>query len=107
MIGYPKYLNTKEDYLYVKENFPREDWEADFQLLLDTRMAWLSVGRLETPDAGITDETHKIVTVGDTDMSMGPVQYYQYKYREDPNCTLLRLGFTVSEVEAVLMQQTF
>ena len=38
MKGYPKNLNTKFDYLYVKENFKRELWEKDFQNLLDTRM---------------------------------------------------------------------
>jgi hypothetical protein len=102
VIGYPKYLNTKEDYLYVKDNFPREEWETDFQLLLDTRMAWLNVGQINPPEEGITDETHKVVTVGEDDMSMGPIQYYQYEYKEDPNCTLLRLGFTVVEVETIL-----
>jgi hypothetical protein len=105
MIGYPKYLNTKEDYLYVKDNFPRKDWESDFQRLLDTRMEWLNVGQLESSEAGVTDDTRKVVTVGEDDMSMGAVQHYQYEYREDPNCTLLRLGFTVDEVEAILTSQ--
>ena len=35
MKGVPKYLNTKEDYDYVKANFPREVWEKFYRELLD------------------------------------------------------------------------
>lgn len=100
MIGFPKWFNTKQDYLYVKEHFPREQWLPHFQALLDTRMAWLNVGKLESPEQGITDETHKVVKVGGEDGM--PVEYYQYEYKEDPNCRLLRLGFTVEEVEQII-----
>lgn len=27
MVGFPKHLNTKEDYMYIKENFPTEQWK--------------------------------------------------------------------------------
>ena len=46
MKGYPKNLNTKFDYLYVKENFKKDLWEKDFQNLLDTRMDWFFVKNL-------------------------------------------------------------
>lgn len=101
MVGLPKWLNTREDYLYVKDNFPREQWEPVFRALLDERMAWLNVGRLESEAQGIINETHKVVLCGD-DMPGGEIQYYQYEYREDPNCRLLQLGFTVEEVQQLL-----
>lgn len=100
MVGFPKWLNTKEDYLYVREHFSREQWEPVFQALLDARMAWLNVGQLNSEAEGITDDTHKVVVVGGEDGM--PVQYYQYEYKEDPNCRLFRLGFTVEEVQQLL-----
>ena len=36
MRGYPKNLNTKKDYEYVRANFPAEEWKPDWQKLLDT-----------------------------------------------------------------------
>lgn len=103
MVGFPKWLNTKKDFLYIREHFPREQWQPVFQALLDERMAWLNVGRLESAADGITDETHKVVTVGGDDGT--PVQYYQYEYKEDENCRLFRLGFTVKDVQQLLSQR--
>ena len=52
MKGYPKNLNTKFDYLYVKENFKKDLWEKDFQNLLDTRMDWFFVKNLDSQEEG-------------------------------------------------------
>ena len=41
MVGYPNFLNTKEDYIYVHDNFQKEQWLPDFQALLDTMKDWL------------------------------------------------------------------
>lgn len=101
MVGFPKWLNTKEDYLYVREHFPREQWEPVFRALLDERMQWLNVGQLESEADGVTDETHKVVG-GESDMTEAPAKYYQYEYKEDLNCRLFKLGFTVEEVEQLL-----
>lgn len=67
-------------------------------------MQWLNVGMLESDAQGVTDDTHKVVIVGGEDDGT-PVQYYQYEYKEDPNCKLFRMGFTVSEVEQLVNQQ--
>lgn len=32
MVGYPKSLKTKEDYEYVRNNFPKEMWKKIFRL---------------------------------------------------------------------------
>lgn len=100
MVGFPKWLNTKEDYLYVREHFPREQWEPVFRALLDERMQWLNVGLLESEADGITDETHKVITVDGDNGALK--QYYQYEYKEDRNCRLFRLGFTVEEVKNIV-----
>jgi hypothetical protein len=101
MIGFPRWCNTKEDFIYIREHFPREQWAPQFQALLDARMAWLNVSQLASEVEGITDDTHKVVTVGG-EKDGTPVQYYQYEYREDKNCRLFQLGFTVEEVEGLL-----
>jgi hypothetical protein len=98
MIGFPKHINSKADYLYVKENFPAEQWKPAWQSLLDDQQQWFNVGVI-TGD-GITDATHKVVTAE----AMGDqvAVSYQYELQNDPNCTLLRLGFTAAEVQEAL-----
>ena len=46
MVGYPKSLKTKEDYEYVRNNFPKEMWKKDFQALLDSSYDWFFVEKL-------------------------------------------------------------
>ena len=96
MVGYPKNLNTKEDYEFVRKNFPKEDWQKDFQYLLDTRMDWFNVGALEEGEHGVVDDTHRVVTDEQTE------EKYQYEYKEDPNCRLETLGYTIDEVNKIL-----
>lgn len=102
MEGYPKYLNTKADYIYVKNNFLCENWKPDFQRLLDDRLSWINQG-LTTEVEGITDETHKVIE----NKAMGneeETQYFQFEYTKDVGCKLFRLGFTVAEVEEILQE---
>ena len=101
MYGYPKRLNTKKDYISVKENFPKEQWSKDWQALLDSRMNWFVTGELEREAYGITDETHKVIKE-DPMGEEGETKYYQAELQEDPNCKLFKLGLTVEEVEEAL-----
>ena len=101
MKGYPSQLNSKEDYLYVRENFPREQWLPDFQALLDSYRDWFFVAHLERKEDGITDETHKVVESQGEDEEAAPT-YDQYEFRENPTAKLFRLGFTVAEVEELI-----
>ena len=48
MKGYPQHLNTKADYMYVRANFPREQWLPDFQALLDSTHDWFFEKHLDT-----------------------------------------------------------
>lgn len=95
-----RHLNTKSDYEYVKQNFPAEIWRPRYQALLDDRMQWLNTGKLQTKADGVTiKDKKKIVTDKKDDDTE---EHYQYEYKEDPNCRLNRLGFTVEEVEGIL-----
>lgn len=93
MKGLPKYLNTKEDYLYVKDNFDKSYWEPYFQNLLDTRYDWFAISE----DEYIEDDNHKKVV----DEQEGRIDYFEY--RENENALIYRLGFTVEEVEDILL----
>lgn len=100
MKGYPNILNSKEDYYYVKENFPKELWGKDWQALLDSKDDWFFDHYLAKGEIGITDDTHKV------EIEMGMMgeenKSVQYVLKENPTCKLYRLGFTVEEVEKAI-----
>lgn len=98
MRGFPKTLSSKEDYLYVKEHFDREQWVPEFQALLDARMVWMPTGTVADESAGVTDATRKVVV----DEQADPKTYTQYELQENPDAKIFRLGFTVAEVQAAL-----
>ena len=96
MKGFPKHLNSKQDYIYIRENFPAEQWKPVWQDLLDGQKNWFCVGKLDSKDAGITDSTHKVVeSVNQQDEK---TEYYQYELQKDYSCDMFRLGFTEAEV---------
>ena len=92
MVGSPKYLNTRFDYEYVKDNF--DNWREYWQELYDSRMIWQAVEGPVTPD-----DTHRIIPSQDEDGNPTPI--YQ-ELTLDAHCKLLRLGFTESEVAAAI-----
>ena len=103
MNGFPKTLSTKEDYEYIRQNFPEEQWKPAWQALLDERKNWFKTGDLEKEEDGIVDELHKVESEPDmTDPTGKKRKYYQMELQTDPNCRLKQLGFTVSEVEKAL-----
>lgn len=95
-LSYPTNLETKADYLYVKDFFDKKAWLPDYQALLDNRLVWFNVGKLDTVETGITDELHEVRKIDEI--------YYQYEYKEDPDCKLFKMGFTVDEVEKIIAQ---
>lgn len=52
MIGFPKNLNTKADYEYVRQHFTPELWRPKFQELLDTEKDWFFVKELTSRESG-------------------------------------------------------
>ena len=97
MQGFPKHLNSKFDFEYVRQNFPKEKWQPLFEELLAGQKVWLCVSELA--GEGITDDTHKIVESADTN---GTIKKYQYEYVNDANCLMLRLGYTEQEIINIL-----
>ena len=95
MHGYPKWLNTKEDYIYVADHFDYAQWSPDWQALLDDLYQWQYVKDLASREEGIEDATHRVEEVEDAD---GAVIYQQWEYKKDDHARLYQLGFTEEEV---------
>lgn len=99
MQGFPKHLNSKFDYDYIKINFPRESWTPFFEELLNTQKVWVCAKNLVEGEAGIIDATHKVVENEDMDKT---VKRYQYEYIIDQNSPMIKLGYTEKEIEDIL-----
>ncbi len=100
MRGFPKNLNSKEDYQYVRENFPADEWRPAWKALLDTMSDWFFVKELAEGEAAPEGDTFKVVEsekTGTTEKTRSV-----YELRESPTCKLFRLGFTKQEVEEAL-----
>ena len=65
MKGFPKILNSKEDYLYVREHFPRDEWQPHFQNLLDTMRDWFYERNLGGGEEGVANDKHKVLVYGE------------------------------------------
>jgi len=100
MKGFPKHLNTRFDVEYCLEHYPTETKTFLTQKLTEVKQ-WQVTGKLAEEDAGKTDKTHKIVEVKDK-VTDKVTERYQYEYKDDPNCELFRLGYTVKEAEKLL-----
>jgi hypothetical protein len=97
MIGTPKHLNTRYDWLLFISEFPETNWRPRLERLYDDRMGWLTTGKLAEAETGVTDDTHRVVEIKDE--SGVVVERYQDQYMLDPNCALLRADLTVAEIE--------
>lgn len=100
MKGLPKTLNSKQDYLYLKENTSKEYYVPFFQELLDSRFGWYFEKYIEKEE-GIEDDTHKIVEENNMGESEETI-YAQYVWKENENAKIFRIGFTVEEVEEII-----
>lgn len=96
MRGYPKHLNTRTDYEYVRTHFSKEMWKADFEALLATEKEWYNLGEIE--GTGVEDDTHKVV------VDEKGEKKYQYEYRMNPNAKIYRLGYTAEEIKDILSE---
>lgn len=95
MQGNARYLNTMADYEYVRQT--QDNWRDYYQELYDSRLIW---DRVELIGEGITDDTHRLIQSQDME-TREPITIQQ-ELLLDINCKLLRLGFTVTDVEDIL-----
>lgn len=101
MKGFPKHLNTKADYEYIRRAFPESQWKPCWQALLDSAYDWFTVFELESKEIGEEIEG-KARILTETDDATGKERYFQSYMQMNPNCRLLKLGFTEDEVKKVL-----
>lgn len=99
-------MNSKFDYIYMRDNYPEEIWHPYWQAMLDESKVWIDTGEINEAD-GVTDATHRVETFLVTDDGEERRVSHQYELRIDPASDMIRLGFTVEEVrEALLLTQT-
>lgn len=96
MRGFPKYINTRADLENLKGDFPDET-RAFMQDIYDHRMQWIITGKLDVDEPGVNIDNEFKVVENDNTEHGGGVERYQYKFMEDPNGTIFRLGFASSD----------
>lgn len=101
MIGFPKQLNSREDYDNVVEDFGYTlKTKRAYQGLLNTSKHYVfdrKLGPDEQPDGPEPD-----YIVMEEEQEDGTVKRTQSKLVENSNGKLFKLGFTVSDVQGVI-----
>lgn len=103
MKGFPKHLNSKFDYLYIKENFPADLWKPAWERLLQERQKWFDMGIIDEGE-GISDDTHRVETFENKEDGGTRKELHQFELKNDMSSDFFKFGFTVEEVEAALRE---
>ena len=101
MKGFHRHLNTKSDYEYIKAHEPDNVWKPAWASLIETKNSWLELGDDESADDYPADCVREVTDIDEAD---GTEKKVTQVFREDRNCKLFRLGFSVAEVEAALAE---
>lgn len=104
MKGFPKNLNTKEDYLYVKDNFSRDVYAPVFQDLLDTENDWFFVRELDVNE--VVELTDNVKVIDNKSYDGKSETKSLYEYRQNPECKMLQLGFTKDIISRFLCKES-
>lgn len=103
MRGIPNVFNTEQDIINsMSEN--AEATKVKLRELLEGRFAWLPDRKLKSSEAGVEDDTHRVITHKD-DMrgeGKGVEERWQYVLREDENAWMFKIGLTVEKVNTYL-----
>lgn len=99
MRGFPKRLNTKFDYLYIRENFSADKWAPAWRALLSENKNWFFTGKVKNESDGLSDSNHRVEAGKSVD---GETEYYQYEYMVDPSSDMVKMGFTEDEINDAL-----
>lgn len=91
MRGFPKVLNSKQDFYNCLPVYPNET-KAELQKLLDSRFSWIDKAIID--DDGITDSTHRVIENEGVKV--------QQELIDDPCARIYKLGFTIEDVEVLL-----
>lgn len=101
MKGFPRVLNSKEDYQNVVNDFGCiEKVKKAYQGLLNTAEHYVfdrELGTDESPDG--QEPEYKVMEEKQED---GSITRNQYKLVENPNGRIFKLGFTKMEIQEVI-----
>lgn len=105
MKGYPRHLNSKQDYLNMLE-IDKEETIRRLKGLLEERFIWFVGHKLAAGETGIEDDTHKVISTNEEREHREGIElvevHYQCTLEENKHATLFRLGFTVAEIEKLI-----
>lgn len=105
MYGFPRHMNTKQDYLNMLKVDP-EATRAALRTVFVARLAWLPKKKLadgENPKLTATKQIREI-PVDALAGGEGQAERWLYEYKADPQSWFFALGFTAEEAETILQQ---
>ncbi len=103
MKGNPKHLNSRADYLYIKENCEPEFWKPLWQNMLDMRFYWAPTDVFNKEEKCVTDSIHRYEKIEPSSPEEA-VRYQQYELLENPHCDMIKFGFTEEEIKKALAE---
>ena len=108
MKDFPKHLNSRHDYDFIRDNFPAGQWRPVWLKLLDTRFVWRETGEVPSVSGGVSDQTHQVIETLEPPVGGKPpkLRFVQQERVENRNAKLFQLGFTVAEVESACGKQS-
>ena len=96
MRGYPDYLNSRQDYDNIIEDFGyNEKTKRAYQGLLNSATKWEFDKVLDSEDEADKGDDYKVMEEEERGL-------VQYKRVENENGKIFKLGFTIEEVEEVI-----
>ena len=104
MRGFPKHLNTKQDYLNLLATMP-EETKAALKKELDGRFTWQPVKKLgDTSNPKLKDnqEIRELQADGLEPDAEPKIERWLFELKDDPAAWFYRLGFTVEEAEVII-----
>lgn len=97
MQGYPKTIATRQDVANAME-IDAERTKAFLSRAIEHRDGWHVTARLAGEHQGFTDDTHRVVNLGDEEDE----QWYEETFGPLPGNTLDRIGITVAQAQALI-----
>ena len=102
MKGFPKKLNSKEDYENIVEDFGYcEEVKGAYQALLDTNKHYVFDKELASEDER-TGPAPDYKVMEEVNEEEGTTRIVQYKLVDNPDSKLKELGLTETEVQEVI-----
>ena len=99
MRGFPRFFETRQDFLNCIQEWPDET-RAELRSLWQDRFSWGDERELEDGEEGVEDGTHRVVARPSPDGD--GVARVQQELAVDSRARVYRMGFTDAEVRRLL-----